>query len=239
LKTRLLPLLLLALTAHAQAPLFSAPIAPLTPQQRAAMTGKSWKPGCPVSLDDLASVRVTYWGFDNQTHQGTIVLHKRFAPEAYDIFNQLYSARFPIYKVDLWDSYGPDVYAQQDITVGFYCQHSDDDPNQWNSHAYGLAIDLNPRENPFQNPKSGWWPASSAVFAPRDNGQGKISPDSPAFRIFMRHGWVWGGFSPGSPDLMQFSKLTYGGSGSPLDRPYTATSLQSTPEPAPQTTPPQ
>jgi hypothetical protein len=234
LKTRfLVTAFVLVLSAHAQAPLFSAPISPLTAQQRAAMTGKSWKPGCPVSLDDLASVRVTYWGFDNQTHQGTIVLHKRFAQEAYDIFGQLYSARFPIYKIDTWENYGPDVYAEQDITVGFYCERADDDPTQWSSHAYGLAIDLNPRENPFQNPKSGWWPQSSAVFAPRDNGQGKISPDSPAFRIFMRHRWVWGGFSAGDPDLMHFTKLTYGGSGNPLDRPYTVTGLQSTPETAP------
>jgi D-alanyl-D-alanine carboxypeptidase len=222
----------LSLAARAQSfqsPLFSEPITPLSPAQRTAMTGKSWRPGCPVPLDDLASVRVMYWGFDNQTHQGTLILHKRFAPEAAQIFEQLYAVHFPIRKVDLWSSYGSGVYAEQDVTVGFYCQKADDDPTQWSSHAWGIAIDLNPRENPFRNPEKGWWPAISAVFAPRDTGKGKILSGSPAFQAFARRGWAWGGFLPGEPDYMHFAKLTYGGSGNPLQRPYTVTGLEYTP----------
>jgi hypothetical protein len=40
---------------------------------QAAMIGKSWSPGCPVPLADLRVVRVSYVGFDSQTHPGTIV----------------------------------------------------------------------------------------------------------------------------------------------------------------------
>jgi hypothetical protein len=215
----------IALAANAQNPLVSAPIAPLTSQQRTAMTGKSWNPGCPVSLDDLVSIRVTYYGFDNQTRQGTIVLHKRFASEAAQIFTELYAAHFPINKIDPWENYGPDVYAEQDITVGFYCERADDAPTEWSSHSYGVAIDLNPRENPFRDAKKGWWPATSAVFAPRDKGQGKISSSSDAFRIFTRHGWGWGGFFAGEPDLMHFTKLTFGPPANPADRPYVINGL--------------
>jgi hypothetical protein len=215
----------MALAANAQSPLVSAPIAPLTPQQRTAMTGKSWNPGCPVPLDDLVSIRVTYYGFDSKTHLGTIVLHKRFATEAAQIFAELYAAHFPINKIDPWENYGPRVYAEQDITVGFYCERADDAPTEWSSHSYGVAIDLNPRENPFRDVKKGWWPPTSAVFAPRDNGKGKISPSSGAFRIFTRHGWGWGGFFAGEPDLMHFTKLTFGPPANPADRPYVINGL--------------
>jgi hypothetical protein len=72
-----------------------------------------------------------------------------------------------------WENYGPHVYAEQDITVGFYCERADDAPTEWSSHSYGVAIDLNPRENPFRDVKKGWWPPTSAVFAPPRQRQGQ------------------------------------------------------------------
>jgi hypothetical protein len=204
-------------------------ISPLSVQMRTAMTGKSWKPGCPVPLDDLRAIRVTYYGFDSQTHRGTLILHKRFAAEALQIFDELYAIHFPINKVDPWVNYGPDVYAEKDITVGFYCERAQDAPSEWSGHAYGVAVDFNPRENPFLDKKEGWWPHTSAVFAPRDGGKGKISPDTQVFRIFAQHGWAWGGFYVGEPDLMHFYKFTIGGTFSPLERPYVVTGLQYVP----------
>jgi hypothetical protein len=204
-------------------------ISPLSADIRAAMIGKSWKPECPVPLADLRAIRVTYDGFDGRTHQGTMVLHKRFAAEAAQILDELYRIHFPINKVDLWENYGPDVYAEKDITVGFYCEKAQDAPSEWSGHAYGVAIDLNPRENPFLDKKEGWWPKTSAAFAPRDGAKGKISPDTRVFRIFAQHGWAWGGFYVGEPDLMHFYKSMIGGTLNPLERPYVVTGLQYVP----------
>jgi hypothetical protein len=201
-------------------------IHPLTTAQQTAMTGKSWKPECPVSLDDLAAVEVTYFGFDGLTHQGTLVVHKRFAAEASQIFHELYAIRFPINKVSPWENYGPDVYAEKDITVGFYCEKADDAPDEWSGHAYGVAIDINPLDNPFRDAKKGWWPTTSVALAPRNNAKGKVFPGSAAFNIFAKHGWAWGGFYVGEPDYMHFYKLTVGGTGNVLERPYVATGLQ-------------
>ncbi len=174
-------------------------------------------------------LQVTYFGFDSVTHQGPLVVHKRFAEEALAIFDELYAIRFPINKIAPWEQYGPDVYAENDITVGFYCEKADDAPDEWSGHAYGVAIDINPRDNPFRNEKTGWWPKVSVALVPRDGGKGKIAPDTEAFQIFSRHGWAWGGFYVGEPDLMHFYKLTYGGSGNVLERPYVATGLQYVP----------
>jgi D-alanyl-D-alanine carboxypeptidase len=204
-------------------------VSPLAAQMRTAMTGKSWRTGCPVPLDDLAAVQVTYFGFDGLAHEGTLVVHKRLASEVASIFEELYAIRFPINKVSAWDDYGPDVYAEQNITVGFYCEKADDAPGEWSSHAYGFAIDINPLLNPFLDLKHSWWPRAAAKSAPRDGARGKISTDTEAFRIFTRHGWAWGGFDPGVPDYMHFGKATVGGDGNRLERPYAVTHLQYVP----------
>lgn len=204
-------------------------ITPLSDEMRREMTGSSWTTGCPVGLEDLAAVRVTYFGFDSATHEGVLVVHKRFAADALAIFNELYAIRFPINKVAPWEQYGADVYAEQDITVGYYCRKADDSPDEWSGHAYGVAIDINPLDNPFRNVKTGWWPKASLPLVPRDGGKGKISPDTEAFRIFARHGWAWGGFYVGEPDLMHFYKETYGGTGNVLERPYVVTGFQYVP----------
>jgi hypothetical protein len=200
-------------------------ISPLSPEMKAAMMGKSWKPGCPVALDDLASVRVTYIDFDGHKQEGKLIVHKRIAADTSRIFQELYSIRFPIHKVAPWENYGPDIYAQQNITVGFYCEKADDAPTEWSSHAYGMAIDINPLLNPFLDLQHNWWPKIAAQYVPRDSGQGKVSAQTEVFGIFTRHGWAWGGFDAGVPDYMHFSKITVG-DGARMDRPYIVTGLQ-------------
>jgi|HubBroStandDraft_6_1064221.scaffolds.fasta_scaffold3971882_1 hypothetical protein len=56
-------------------------ISPLSNDMKNAMTGRSWNSSCPVPLEDLSAVRVSYFGFDSGTHEGVIVVHKRFAKE--------------------------------------------------------------------------------------------------------------------------------------------------------------
>jgi hypothetical protein len=212
--------------AHGQAN--AQAIAPLTSTMKAAMTGKSWKPGCPVALDDLVSVRVIYVGFDGRSHDGDLIVHKRIAEDTSKVLQELYAIKFPINKVDLWDDYGPDVYAEQNITVGFYCERADDAPTEWSSHAYGMAVDINPLRNPFRDLQHTWWPRAAAQYVVRDDVAGKASTKSEAFGVFTRHGWVWGGFDAGVPDYMHFVKATVG-DGARLDRPYVVTGLQYVP----------
>ncbi len=204
----------------------AAAIAPLSAEARAAMTGISWHPGCPVGLDDLAAVEVIFTGFDGADHQGTIVVHKQLAPEVADIFDALHAAKFPIAAVAPWEEYGPRVYAEKNVTTGFYCETAQDDPGEWSSHAYGYAIDLNPLLNPFHDPKTGWWPPGDGANVARDDAPGKVSPTSAAFGIFTGHGWAWGGFETGDEDYMHFIKVTYGTEDGYPDRPYAATGLR-------------
>lgn len=199
-------LILLAIATLARAQ--SSSISPLTAEMRASMTGVSWKLGCPVPLDDLVAVKVGYLGFDGRKHEGTLVAHKRFAEDVVHIFAELYDIHFAMNKVTRWELYGEDKYAEQDITVGFYCEKADDAPDQWSSHAYGIAVDINPLENPFRDKQKPWWPKGSSSFAIRDGGRGKIMPESRVVSIFAKYGWAWGGNEKDETDYMHFNKKT-------------------------------
>lgn len=209
----------------AQKKSFEPAIAPLSAEMKAAMTGKSWSPGCPVPLQDLALVRVRYLGVDGSAHEGKLVVNKLIAEDVVSVFDDLYKARFPIQKVGFWDDYGAGVYAEKNITVGFYCEKADDAPTEWSSHAYGMAIDINPFLNPFLDLHHKWWPQAAVSNAPRDLSPGKVSTQSAVFAIFTRHGWAWGGFDAGVPDYMHFNKVTVG-DGARMDRPYVVTGLK-------------
>ena len=50
----------------APTPTYSGRAEPIPPAVRDLMIGRSWRPGCPVGLDQLRLLTVTYWGFDGQ-----------------------------------------------------------------------------------------------------------------------------------------------------------------------------
>jgi hypothetical protein len=83
------------LCSGAQKKFLEPAISPLSAEMKAASIGKSWNEGCPVSLDDLALVRVMYLGFDGLAHEGKLVVQKRIAEDVVSVFGDLYKAHFP------------------------------------------------------------------------------------------------------------------------------------------------
>jgi hypothetical protein len=69
-------------------------------------------------------------------------------------------------------------------------------------HANGLAIDINPKQNPYvKNGKS--IPAGSEY---KLNNMGTIEPDSKIVKVFKEKGWVWGGDWKSLKDYQHFQK---------------------------------
>jgi hypothetical protein len=203
---------------------FQASIEAIPAAQKAKMNGTSWHAGCPVAPDDLASVRLTYIGFDHDVHDGVLVVHRRVAQEIVEIFRELFDAGFQIERMQPYEDFAVAQYAAYNDTVGFYCRPAQDDPSVFSWHAYGLAVDVNSMTNPFRDPKEGWWPKGSD--GARDRAApGLISAQSDAVRIFMRHGWAWGGIDK-NPDFMHFAKITLGEESNPLERPVWADTLR-------------
>jgi D-alanyl-D-alanine carboxypeptidase len=192
---------------------FQASIRPLPPQARAQLTGRFWRPGCPVALSQLRLLTVTHWGFDARTHMGQLVVNEEAAPGLVRVFRRLHAQRFPIRHMRLADMYGPERAqpGDGDVTGSFECRQSVPSPcvggsrsGRWSNHAYGLAIDVNPRENPYVGcgrTRDG----TRAAYLDRSRlRRGMVTPA--VVSAFRSIGWGWGGdWSGATKDYMHFS----------------------------------
>src|SRR5205085_1515362 len=116
----------------------------------AADVPASWRPGCPVPPSQLRRVTVDFWGFDDQPHTGTLVVNARVVSATTKVFATLYTAHFPIRKMEPIDAYGGDDERSLDAdnTAGFNCRRVVGGSG-WSKLAYGLAIDVDPIENAY------------------------------------------------------------------------------------------
>ncbi len=105
----------------------------------------------PVSCGRLKLIRFSYFGFDNAVHsEGEIVVLDAAAPYVAAIFDALLDRRFPIAKARQMNHYdGDDDAADVDDNTSSFNDRVVAGTTTLSLHAYGLAIDLNPVENPF------------------------------------------------------------------------------------------
>ena len=178
-------------------------IAPLT----AAGLPHSWRPGCPVGPDQLRRLTITYWGFDDQTHTGTLDVHASVAGAVLGVFDRLLAERFPIRRMEPVDAYNASDEASMDAdnTSAFNCRNAvADGPPRWSRHAYGKAIDINPVENPYLQGGKVQPPAGAAYVDRSPYRPGMAVADGVLVRTFASAGWRWGGRWSGTPDYQHF-----------------------------------
>ena len=180
---------------------------------RSELSGRSWHAGCPVPLAGLRLLTVTHWGFDGRAHKGQLVVNEHAAAPLARVFRQLYKLHFPIRHLQLADMYGPGSSrpADGDVTGSFECRQAVPSPcsggtgtGTWSQHAYGDAVDLNPRENPYVG-CSRTRDGSSLPYLDRSRARpGMVTPA--VVEAFRSIGWGWGGAWAGSTkDYMHFS----------------------------------
>jgi D-alanyl-D-alanine carboxypeptidase-like protein len=197
---RLLSLLLLALQ-----PPFAHTVSHVT----AAQLPYSWHAGCPVAPSRLRRVRLSYWGFDGRAHAGTLIVQVTAVGDVVRVFRRLYAARFPVRRLRPIDAYrGNDERSlAADNTAGFNCRFViGPGPRRWSAHAYGLAIDVNPVENPYLEGGRVHPRAGRAYLNRARVRRGMAVPGGLLVRTFAAVGWQWGGRWSGSPDYQHFSK---------------------------------
>ena len=184
---------------------FRSSVRPIGPAVRARM-GTTWKPGCPVGLADLRYVTVSFRGFDGRAHTGELVVHRRVAAGVVSVFARLYRARFPIEEMRLVT--GADLEARPtgdgNNTAAFVCRAARKQ-TRWSAHAYGLAIDVDPFQNPYHRGDLVLPELASAYLDRGDRRPGMIYPGDVVTTAFAAIGWTWGGTWRSPKDLMHFS----------------------------------
>lgn len=161
----------------------------------AADLGPSWRPGCPLDPRHLRRVEVNYLGFDGNTHRGALIVNQDLAAEVLAIFEQLRQLHYPIEKIRTVDTYpgANDELSMEDNTSAFNCR---DIPGtgRWSAHAYGRAIDLIPRLNPYIDRTGAFQPNNAAPYLDRNRTDpGVLHAGEAAVRVFTDRGWRWGG----------------------------------------------
>jgi hypothetical protein len=127
------------------------------------------------------------------------------------VFHRLFEHHFPIHNIKLAREFHP---AQEnhdtpgDPTAAFNCRPvvtPSGAASVFSQHAYGLAVDLNPIENPFV--ENGY--VRNRFSRPyRDRSRsapGMIHDGDFVVRTFEAIGWGWGGHWHSGQDYMHFS----------------------------------
>jgi hypothetical protein len=210
--TVLLAVLVAVTAATTQAANQQTGVARLTTAQRQAIKAAGeWHRGCPVWLSELRVLSYRYFGFDRQTHTGQIVVHAKVAQPLAKVFGKLYRMRFPIRDGVFASTYGPHPDQSGDVTASFECRAAVPSPcsggtstHHWSMHAYGEAVDLDPRENPYVGCGMTRDKTALSYLKRSWHRPGMVTPN--VRQAFASIGWGWGGSWAGSTkDYMHFS----------------------------------
>lgn len=182
----------------------------VSPAPRRVLARSTWDPACPVAADALSWVRVAFRGFDGARHTGELLVATSVADDVAGVFEPLYVAGFPIeeMRVTRRDELDAPPTGDGNTTGAFVCRPVVGGTT-YSQHAYGLAVDV----NPFQNPYTKADPAGDVVipelassYLDRERRRpGMYDADSVVVRAFADIGWTWGGTWRTAQDRHHFS----------------------------------
>jgi hypothetical protein len=166
--------------------------------------GGYWHQGCPVAFSGLRLLTVRYRDFSGRTRTGQLVVNRAAAQPLRTVFARLYGLHFPIRRLNVLPLDG-------DVTQSFSCRQAVPSPcvggsgtGSWSMHAYGLAVDINPRENPYVGCGQSRDPQTKPYFNRSRHLRGMVTRR--AVGAFRSVGWGWGGSWTGNTkDYMHFS----------------------------------
>lgn len=179
----------------------------------ARMDGKSFKKNCTMPRSSLRYLRVLHRNVEGKTQLGEIVCNQSIAADLLDIFRKLYEANYKIERIILIDNYNADdetsMRANNTSCFNFRVVSG---TTKLSKHSQGLAIDINPLYNPYIHLNNGKVePATGKPYAyNRANLRNVkvpiIDTHDLCYRLFIQHGFRWGGAWRTVKDYQHFEK---------------------------------
>jgi D-alanyl-D-alanine carboxypeptidase len=173
----------------------------------------SYAPGCPVTPNQLRSLRIGHWGFDGDHHRGTLIVASWAVAAVRKAFRAAFRDGFRIRKIRPVERYYRGTRSgmarsdarsmRADNTSAFNCRTATN--SRYSRHSWGDAVDVNPKENPHVL-GGRTYPANGAKFADRSRKhRGMLRSGSAMTQTMRARGWTWGG-AYRSPDYQHFSR---------------------------------
>ena len=138
------------------------------------------------------------------------ICNRLIASKLLSIFRELYKAHYPIQRIRLADDYDADDERQMRANnSSCFCYRTVSGTQKLSYHARGLAIDINPLYNPYiRDYKRGRQivePATGKPYADRSKSyRYKIEKGDLCYRLFLKHGFSWGGSWRTKKDYQHF-----------------------------------
>jgi len=175
------------------------------------MKGKSYGANCTVPRSDLRYLRMLHVDAEGCIKTGEMVCNKIIANDLLDIFKQLYQAKYPIERMVLIDDYNAnDELSMRDNNSSCFNFRVVAGSKTLSKHARGLAVDINTRYNPYVRTRQGRRlvsPDNGTAYADRSRPSPyKIERGDLLYRLFIEHGFTWGGAWKYSKDYQHFEK---------------------------------
>ena len=176
------------------------------------MQGHSWPEGCTVSRADLRYLRLSYVDAGKKEHVGEMVCNKTIAKDVLEIFRELYRQKYPIQRICLIDDYAADdEQSMRANNTSCFCYRKVSGTTKLSKHATGMAIDINPLYNPYvrtgKNGRRIVEPATATKYVDRRRSfPYKIVKGDLLHRLFLQHGFKWGGSWRTKKDWQHFEK---------------------------------
>lgn len=176
-------------------------------QQR--IMGISYQENDNISLGELRYLRVLHMGFDGQAHIGELLVNVSIATDVLEIMRELFENGYAIEKMVLVDVYGADdEQSMEDNNTSAFNYREIAGSSKLSRHSLGLAIDINPLYNPcVKNSGASISPANAGDYADRSQTFAhKIDENDLCYRLFLEHGFTWGGSWHSLKDYQHFEK---------------------------------
>lgn len=186
----------------------------LTEDIKARITGSSYpdtQEPLQISYEELSYVHVLHYDFEGQIQEGELICNQAVAQDLVEIFYELYEIQYPIEKIRLIDEYSADDEASMaDNNTSCFNYRTVPGSTKLSNHSYGFAIDINPLYNPYVRTRDGKElisPDNAVPYADRSaDFPHKIDRNDLCYRIFIEHGFTWGGSWNSSKDYQHFEK---------------------------------
>ena len=190
---------------------------PITPAIEERIVGISYPEDCnaEISLDELAYLNVKYNDFEGGMQTGELICNQYIALDLLEIFEELYRSGYQFEEISLIDKYdADDDRSMEHNNTSCFNYRVVEGTDNLSKHAYGLAIDINPFYNPYVvYNKDGTGetyisPKGSEAYADRSiDFPYKIDENDLCYKLFIKHGFTWGGNWNSSKDYQHFQKV--------------------------------
>lgn len=171
------------------------------------MQNKSMPDNASVGYDDLRYLTVFYYDFIGRVKKGELVCNKAIAHDLLCVFRALFSREYPINSIRLIDEFNAsDEASMQANNTSCFNYRTIAGSRTLSRHAFGMAIDINPLQNPCVRGSS-VQPATATDYVDRTKDfPHKIDETDFCKQVFESFGFRWGGHWRSVKDYQHFEK---------------------------------